>query len=167
MTFAFSVRKYQNNDKEYCRSLWRELTEWHREIYQDASIGGEHPEDHFDEHLSKVGVDNLWVAVHGNEVVGLVGLIVERHDVEIEPIIVGKNYRGNGIGTKLVEAVFSEIQKRGVRFLDVKPVARNIETIKFFHKLGFKNVGHIDLFIDFSNRTWKRGLKIHDCEFNY
>jgi ribosomal protein S18 acetylase RimI-like enzyme len=167
MKFAFAVRKYQNNDKKYCRSLWRELTEWHREIYQDPSIGGEHPEDHFDEHLSKVGPDNLWVAVHGNEVVGLVGLIVEGHEIEIEPIIVSKNYRGKGIGTKLVEAVISEIPKRGVKFLDVKPVARNIDTIKFFHKLGFKNVGHIQMFIDFSNRTWKRGLKIHSCEFNY
>jgi ribosomal protein S18 acetylase RimI-like enzyme len=167
MKFAFVVRKYQNDDKECCRSLWRELTEWHRKIYQDPRIGGEHPEDYFDKHLSKVGSDNLWVAVHGNKAVGFVGLIVEGYEAEMEPIIVSKACRGKGIGTKLVETVVSEARKRGVGYLDVKPVARNVETIKFFQKIGFKNVGHVDLFIDFSNRTWKRGLKIHDCEFNY
>jgi len=147
--------------------LWRELTEWHREIYQDMNIGGEHPEDYFDKHLSRVGPDNLWVAVHGNKVIGLVGLIIEGHEVEIEPIIVTETFRGKGIGKKLVETVISEIQKRGVRHLDVRPVARNLETIRFFHKLGFKNVGHIEMFIDFSGRTWKPGLKIHGCEFDY
>jgi len=60
-----------SQDKEQCRALWKELTERHREIYDDPSIGGEHPEDYFDKHLGKVGADNLWVAVRGSRVVGL------------------------------------------------------------------------------------------------
>jgi len=43
LTLSFVVRKYQEQDKEQCRGLWRELTEWHREIYQDPNIG-EHPQ---------------------------------------------------------------------------------------------------------------------------
>jgi ribosomal protein S18 acetylase RimI-like enzyme len=161
------VRKYQNDDRETCRALWRELTIWHQEIYQDSSIGGEHPEDYFDSHLNKVGPDQLWVAVYGSKVVGLVGLIVEEGEAEIEPLIVSKNCRGQGVGTKLVETVVSEAQRRKVRFLDVKPVARNMKTIRFLHKLGFRNLGRIDMFMNFSDSIWKSGIKIHECEFNF
>jgi len=90
------VRKYQEGDREACRALWLELTEKHREIYQDPKIGGEHPEDCFDKHLAKVGAGNIWVAVHGSEAVGLVGLIVEGTEAEIEPVVVRKGYRSKG-----------------------------------------------------------------------
>lgn len=169
MDFSFKIRKYRNEDRDYCRSLWKELTEWHRKIYQDPGIGGEHPEDYFDKHLAKVGLNNLWVAAIDNEPVGLVGLMNEEHEaeVEIEPIIVSENYRGKGIGTRLIETVMAEARERGVRYLGVKPVARNAPTIRFLNKLGFKNLGQIEIFMDFSGRTWKPGLKIHDCEFAY
>lgn len=169
MDFSFEIRKYRNEDRDYCRGLWKELTEWHRKIYQDPCIGGEHSEDYFDKQLAKVGPNNLWVATVDNKPVGLVGLMDEEHEaeVEIEPIIVSENYRGKGIGTRLIETVMAEARGRGVRYLDVKPVARNATTIRFLHKLGFKNLGQIEMFMDFSGRTWKPGLKIHDCEFNY
>ena len=65
---SFSIRKYQSRDNEECRNLWRELTERHREIYHDPTIGGEHPEDYFDRHLGKVGSENLWVAISDSKV---------------------------------------------------------------------------------------------------
>lgn len=167
MTLSFVIRKYQDDDRGQCRALWRELTEWHREIYQDPTIGGEHPEEYFDKHLAVVGPEQLWVAIHDSEVVGLVGLMVKGEEAEIEPLVVSKAYRCKGIGTKLIKTVVSEAHKEGVRFLNIKPVARNISTVKFLHKLGFKNVGHIDLFMDFSNRPWKSGLEIFGCKFNY
>jgi hypothetical protein len=42
------IRKYLPIDKESCRKLWQELTEKHRQIYQDPSIGGPTPEKYFD-----------------------------------------------------------------------------------------------------------------------
>jgi len=147
--------------------LWRELTEWHREIYQNPTIGGEHPEDYFDEHLAKVGPERLWVAVHDSRVVELVGLMLEKNEAEIEPLIVSKNYRRKGIAKRLIETVVSDARKKGVRILNVKPVARNVETIKFLYKQGFTIVGHINLFMDFSNHAWKSGLEIHGCKFNF
>ena len=167
MALSFVIQKYQNNDRERCRALWKELTEWHREIYQDPTIGGEHPEDYFDKHLVTVGPEQLWVAIHNSTVVGLVGLILNGEEAEIEPLIVSKAYRRKGIGTKLIETVVSEAHKKEVKFLNIKPVARNINTIKFLHKLGFKNLGHINLFMDLSNRSWKSGLEIFGCKFNY
>ena len=166
MVASFVIRKYQDDDKEQRRVLWRELTEWHREIYGDPSIGGEHPEDHFDKHLAKVGPDHLWVAVHSSLVVGLVGLVIDE-EAEVEPLIVSEAYRGKGIGTQLIKSVVSAARTKGVKFLNVGPVGRNIQAIQFLCKQGFSNLGHIELFMDFSNRVWKPGPEIFGCRFHF
>ena len=167
MSMPLVIRNYWEDDREQCRSLWRELTEWHREIYQDQTIGGEHPEDYFDKHLAKVGSERLWVAVDGSRVVGLVGLIVEGNEAEIEPLIVSKTYRSKGIGKQLIGTMVSEARKIGVRFLCVKPVARNMKTIRFLYKQGFKNLGEIELFMCFSDYAWKTGPEIFGCKFDF
>jgi GNAT superfamily N-acetyltransferase len=100
-------------------------------------------------------------------VVGLIGLIVDGNEAEIEPVIVNRRYSGKGMGTQLVETVVAETRRRSVNYLDVKPMARNVSTISFRYKLGFRNLGHIDMSMGFSNHTWKSGLEIHKCRFNY
>ncbi len=167
MTTSYTIRRYHPEDREQCRSLWRELTEWHREIYNDPNIGGEHPEDYFDKHLDKVGPNNLWVAVHGSRVVGLIGLMAVNDETEIEPLIVSKAYRGRGIGKQLIHAVVDEARKRGIRLLNIKPVARNTKTIRFLYDQGFRNLGYLELFIDLTGHAWKQGPRIFDCDFNY
>ena len=83
------------------------------------------------------------------------------------PLIVSKAYRCRGIGKQLMKTVISEARIGGARSLNIRPVARNIKAIKFFHKQGFKNLGHIQLFLDFSNHTWKQGPEIAGCKFNF
>jgi len=100
-------------------------------------------------------------------VVGIVELVFKREEAEIEPLIVCKGYRRKGIGTKLIETAVSEARKKGVKFLHIKPVARNVNAIKFLYKQGFQNLGHIDLFMDFSNHSWKSGLEIFGGKFDY
>jgi len=167
MSRTLIIRQYQGGDREQCRSLWRELTEWHREIYQDPNIGGEHPEDYFDKHLAKVGPEQLWVAVRDSKVVGLVGIIIEGTEAEIEPLIVAKAFRGKGIGAELVKTVVAEARKKGAKFLNVEPVARNMGTIKFLYEQGFKNLGHIQLFMSFTDYKWKQGPELFGCKFNF
>lgn len=167
MTFSFRIRRYQPDDREQCRALWEELTEWHREIYEDPTIGGEHPEDHFDKHLAEVGPDKFWVAVHGSKVVGLIGLIFKDDEAEIEPLIVSKAYRRKGIGKQLIETAVAEARNKGARLLNIGPVARNTKAIKFLYKQGFRNLGFIQLFMDLSNRTWKPGPEIFGCKFDF
>ena len=164
---SLTIRKYQDNDREQCRVLWRELTEWHRKIYQDPTIGGEHPEDHFDKHLEEVGPDQLWVAVHDSKVVGLIGLIIKGDETEIEPLIVSKYYRRKGIGKQLIQTVISEARNKRVNFLNIGPVARNIKTVKWLYNQGFRNLGYFKLFMDFSNRSWKPGPVIFGCKFDF
>lgn len=161
------IRKYQPVDLESCRGLWRELTEWHRKIYEDPSIGGSHPEEYFDRHLARVGADYLWVAVLNTEVVGLTGLIVKDEEAEIEPLIVSQPYRNKSIGSRLVETVIAQARKLGVNYLSVGPVARNVDAIEFFYNRGFRNIGYIYLFMDFSEKQWKKGLTLFNRQFSY
>jgi hypothetical protein len=46
--------------------------------------------------------------------------------------------------------------------VNVSPVARNRDTIAFFLKLGFMNLGYVGLFIDFTGQTWKSGFQMND-----
>jgi ribosomal protein S18 acetylase RimI-like enzyme len=167
MAEKLTIRRYRRTDKESCRRLWRDLTERHREIYSDSTIGGKDPEDHFDKHLRKVGEKNVWVAVLGRKVVGLLGMIIDDQEAEMEPVVVHHSHRGKGVGTALIRTAVKEAEKLGVKYLSVRPVARNAEAIKFFRTKGFENIGRIELFMDFSDKRWKTGIEVHDLPFRY
>ena len=167
MALSLVIRQYREEDREQCQGLWGELTEWHHKIYEDSSIGGEHLGVYFDKHLAKVGPEHLWVAVHDSKVVGLVGLELKGEETEIEPLVVSENYRHRDIVTRLIETILRETRKSGMKYLNVTPVARNIETIRFLYRRGFTNPTHINLFVDFSRHTWKPGPQIFGCRFNY
>ncbi len=162
------VRQYKTGDLEACRALWVVLTEWHRDLYQDRKIGGADPGRLFDEHLDRVGAENVWVAEVSGEVVGLTGLIPAEHDPELEPLVVKEQYRESGIGRQLVETVIDKAQAEGARFLRVRPTARNDLALLVFHRLGFDILGHIELLMDFRSvdpTTWHPGEKIAGRDF--
>ena len=161
------IRKYSPEDYDACRSLWAELTEWHRQIYSDDSIGSPDPAAHFDDHLSRAGADRLLVAESESKVIGLTGLMLHGDEAEVEPLVVSASVRSRGIGSLLLEAVVNEARKLGVSYLSVRPVARNAEAIAFFRGSGFVNIGHVELFMDFSERRWTPGVRLHDLDFHY
>ena len=75
-----------------------------------------------------------------------------------------------GIGPMLVEQAVRNARKVGVRFLSVRPVARNVEAFSFFVQAGFNIVGHTDLFQDLGRpgaRKWKAGIVIHNQQLRY
>jgi len=163
----FIVRGYREGDRESCRRLWRELVEWHRKIYSDPTIGGEDLEDYFDKHLAKIGPKKIWVAIQNAGVVGFAGLMIDGEEFTIDPIVVDSAFRGKGAGAQLVRRLVAEARKLGAKHLNVEPVVRNVEAIKFYHELGFVNIGQVQLFIDFSQKTWARRLKMHNLKFDY
>lgn len=89
-------RKFRDSDIEAARSLWAQLTETHRAIYDDSSIGGDDPGSYFDIHLKKVGHENIWIADMDGHVVGMMGLEVEGEEITIEPLVVDFKWRGPG-----------------------------------------------------------------------
>lgn len=165
MTTIVTVRNFQNRDLSECRGLWRELVEWHREIYSDDSIGGQDVELAFDRHLAKIGSKKIWVAIMNDAVIGLIGLQFDGEEASIEPVIVGKKYRGKRVGKLLIEKVIDETQKKRIKYRNVSPVLRNEEAIRFFYEMGFTNIGHIQLFMDFSKKKWKSSVYLHGKKF--
>lgn len=164
------VRTYMSADLEACRALWVELTEHHRQIYDDPTIGGEQAGLAFDAHLARVGPDRIWVAEANSTVYGLVGLIVEGDEGEVEPIVVTAAHRGSGVGRMLLTRVLEEAQALKLRFLGMRPVARNRDAIRFFHQAGFQELGRIELFMDLTpsaERTWKEGVTLHGHRLRY
>ncbi len=161
------VRGYREGDKDACRRLWEELTVRHRELYGDPTIGGAEPGLYFDKHLAKSGPEHLFVAVAGDEVVGLVGYLVEDGEIEVEPLVVSRLQRGRGIGTKLLDTVMKHLERTGMRYLSVRPVMRNTKALEFFRNRGFDKVGRIELFIDYTGGDWKKDLRMFDLDFEY
>jgi N-acetylglutamate synthase-like GNAT family acetyltransferase len=144
------VRPYRDADRDPCRELWRVLTQTHRDLYDDQSIGGDGDlGDYFDEHLQQAGADRVWVAEIDGRVVGFASLLVaaEGSSGELEPIVVAPDTRGAGIGRALAEQVLAAARTLGLRRVDVRPVARNDPAIGFFHELGFDSLGQLELMI--------------------
>lgn len=165
---ATTIRHYKSEDLESCRTLWEELTEWHRRIYQSPGIGGPDPGRQFDTHLNRAGTEHVWVAEVGGRVVGLVGLIPGEGEAELEPLVVSEPYRGLGIGRQLAETVIEAARGDGVHQLKVRPVARNEPAIRIFHELGFDILGQIELFMDFGpadHQVWRRGERMAGRDF--
>jgi GNAT superfamily N-acetyltransferase len=150
---SLSIRPYQPSDLEVCRDLWRELTQRHRDIYEDPTIGGEDPGMAFDAYLENPHLAAVWVVEQEGVVVALSGLLLEGEEGEVEPIVVRSGERSKGIGRQLLEHAIDEAKLRGVRFLSIRPVARNIEAISLFHRAGFHALGHLDLTMDLTDRV--------------
>ena len=161
------IRGYEPHDREACRALWRELTEWHREIYGDQSIGGDGDlGDDFDEHLEHVGAGHIWVAERDGAVVGFVGLIVEGRRGELEPLVVTRDARGSGVGRALAECVIAAAREQGLRRLDVRPAARNVSAVQFFHDAGFETLGQYELMLYLDPpREWPFQERIAERDF--
>lgn len=166
-----TIRDYQASDFETCRSLWGELTQHHRDIYEDPTIGGEDPGRGFEAYINRVERQGTWVAEANGQVAAFAGLLVHsQEEGEVEPVVVSLPYRNQGIGSMLVERVVEEAKKRGIRYLSIRPVVRNERAISLYVRLGFNLVGPIDLFQDLSpssRRKWKPGVRIHDNELRY
>jgi ribosomal protein S18 acetylase RimI-like enzyme len=154
------IRSYDASDLDACRRLWVELTEWHRELFASPTIGGDDPGSQFDEHLSRVGVENIWVAEGNGRPVGMVGVIPSTGESELEPIVVAREWRGRRVGDALARVVIDAARQRGDRFLLTKPVARNDAALRFFHGLGFDVLSQLELLADFRSpdeQVWRSG----------
>lgn len=164
------IREYQEGDLESCKLLWRELTQHHRDIYSDQSIGGDDPGIYFERYMQKATLAGLWIAEGDSIVIGMAGLLIDEGEAEIEPIVIHREFRSRGIGSLLLEKLKAEARKRSVEYLSIKPVARNVEAIQCFHRAGFSVLGHIDMFLDLSkedDQGWKDGVTIHEHVFRY
>ena len=160
-----TVRPYAPPDRDACRALWAELTQRHRELYEDPAIGGDDPGRGFDEHLERQDLDGVWIAEADGAVVGLAGLLLGGGKAELEPIVVTGDRRGRTIGRLLAETAIARARALGVRQVQVRPVGRNVDAMRFFHALGFDVLGAVDLRLDVDERPRAPGERIAGRDF--
>ncbi len=162
------IRTYTADDLNRCRELWVELTQQHRDIYEAPEIGGDDPGLEFDKHLEMVGAERIFLAVVDNEIVGLVGLIQDEKQGEVEPIIVSASCRGRGYGEQLLRHVIEVATKVGMVRLSIRPVARNLGAISFFYNRGFKALGKIEMTMPIKGgKHLKAGPELFGFQFDY
>jgi GNAT superfamily N-acetyltransferase len=164
------VREYDPRDLVRCRELWCSLVQRHRDIYDDPTLGGPDPGAEFDAYLQNPRLHRLWVAENAGRVVGLCGLLTQDEESELEPIVVDPEHRNRGVGALLAERAVSESRDLGVKYVNVRPVARNVEAIRFFHRAGFKLLGRFELSIALEGSTpfgWSRRTAVHDLTFEF
>lgn len=164
------VRDYASGDYDACRSLWAELTEYHRSIYGDPSIGGDDPGAGFDDYLAEPRRVGSWVAESHGRVIGLTGLFDRGTSGEVEPVVVAEAARSRGIGRMLIGRVVGEARARRYEYLAIRPVARNVAAVRRFHAAGFRALGgHVDLTMDLAERRheWLPGATLHGLDFDY
>ena len=164
------VRDYAPADYSACRMLWVELTEHHRRIYEDPSIGGGDPGGAFDDYLALPQRVASWVADLDGRVVGLTGLFDRGTSGEVEPVVVTERLRGRGVGRLLIGRVVTEAVARSYGYMAIRPVARNVSAIRRFYDAGFQTLGgHVDLTMDLAGRRHRglEGTRLHGLDFRY
>ena len=164
MSNDVTIRPFEEQDASACRALWAELTRWHRALYEDTSIGGDDPGSGFDGYPEQA---RLWVAERKGSVVGLVGLQIRGRQAEIEPVVVSFDVRGQRIGRSLVETAVEAARAEGVGQVKASPVARNALALRFFHRLGFDTLGHVDVLLDLERPKdyWNARESLAEREF--
>ena len=134
---TLTIRDYRPADLEACRALCAELVQHHRDIYEDQTIGGNDPGRSFDDYLKNPQRHGTWVAEKSGGIIGMAGLLVlSNKDGEIDPVVVTVPERSRGTGEALVRHAVDAARKAGVRFLSIKPVARNSRAISLYVRLS-------------------------------
>jgi N-acetylglutamate synthase-like GNAT family acetyltransferase len=136
------IRPYHAADRNACVALWLELTERHRDLYDDRSVGIDGAAKALDASLR---TSRVWVAERDGQVVGLAGTIAVGSKAELEPVVVTANARGRGIGRRLVQVAVSDALDRGAGQVFARPVARNLDAIRFLHACGLDVLTRVEL----------------------
>ncbi len=86
-------------------------------------------------------ISNVLVAKTGGDVVGYVSFTVILDECQIINFAVSSPYRRQGIGRKIMDALFSHCEKKGVKkyFLEVR--VSNSAAISLYEGFGFYAVG--------------------------
>lgn len=85
---------------------------------------------------------SLWlVAVEGKRVAGYVGSQSVEGEADMMNVAVHPDFRRQGVGQALVNALVEELEKRGVHSLTLEVRTSNECAIGLYEKLGFAQVG--------------------------
>lgn len=128
---SFYLRKMEFDDIPYVKEI------------ENLSFTNPWPESAFRGELENPGISFPFVIVLKNveRVVGHVIYWQIREEVQISNIAVHPDFRGLGIGKKVMQEIIDRVKKDGVNyiFLEVRP--SNSSALNLYIKLGFQKLG--------------------------
>ena len=82
------------------------------------------------------------VAVADGQVVGMIHTTVSRHGFGEVGMLVGREWRGRGVGSALIHATIDWAHDQGLHKLCLEVFAHNAAAIALYRKCGFVEEGH-------------------------
>lgn len=92
-------------------------------------------------------IKNTLFAVLNNRLVGMIVYVGNNklktiHVIDIFGVYVSREYRGQGVGKKLIEGVLTEVQKsRGIKKIKLTISPEQKAAVNLYQQYGFKTVG--------------------------
>jgi len=159
----FRLREFSVNDLEECVVFYRQMVDYHREIYEDSAI------PYNDEELRKKlqRTDDNYVKIVAEKekrIVGLLTIDIKGRTCELDEILIDKDMRGKGIGTALAECLKKTAVERECAEIQVSFAARNRRALNFYYQeVGLNCLGMIQIFMPLTERGreqwYKKGKK--------
>ena len=167
---AFGFRGMSEDDVEECVSLYRQMVDHHREIYQDDTIP--YGDDVLRKKLQRTDENYIkMVAEEKGQIVGLLTIEIKGRTCELDEIIVAKGKRGMGIGKVFADYTKKTALGRGCTEIQVSFAARNVRALRFYHKMGLNCLGMIQLFMSLTEggreQWYKRGKTTSFLGYKY
>jgi len=91
---------------------------------------------------------NVVVAVEENHVIGFAVMGYLENEAHLDLFGVDPNYQRNGIGTKLIDWLEKTALVSGIGIIYLETRLKNKTGRKFYQKLGYKNIQHIQQYYD-------------------
>ncbi|HAV43482.1 TPA: ribosomal-protein-alanine N-acetyltransferase [bacterium] len=107
---------------------------------EEASFSDPWQDSTFYNELYHGDISKFLIAQMDKRVVGYIGMWFIGDEAHIVNIAVHPNYRRQGIGTKLVMALFDEIRKKGIERITLEVRASNIIAQQFYKKFDFQEI---------------------------
>jgi len=81
-----------------------------------------------------------WGRNHGGtrQVAGVLTLHLRRHSVRIYSLAVMPDFRGSGLGRRLVEKAISEAKRRGSRYVSLEAERKSTRLVRWYGQFGFE-----------------------------
>jgi [ribosomal protein S18]-alanine N-acetyltransferase len=96
--------------------------------------------DDFDRHLASPR-HRYWVAECDDRIVGYTGLELDGLRAHVTTVTVASQYRKQGIGMQLMDALTAEAGQRGVTEVRLEVGIRNRDARRLYRRFGFATIG--------------------------
>jgi RimJ/RimL family protein N-acetyltransferase len=128
------VRAMRDEDRLPAAVLFAAVAE------ERTGIGAEPPVD-VERRAARFNLDGAFVAVAGDEIVGLLHVEATGFGFGELGMLVARDWRGQGVGSALVEAAIGWARERDLHKLSLSVFAHNEAAIALYRKFGFVEEG--------------------------